>query len=205
MQPFILNLLASTWWLILVRGLAFLAFGILAFTTPLLTIGFLVTYWAIYLLIDGGVSLASTLRDSGKPGRSLTKGTGILSVGLGLILLLNPQFMAQSILMILGWLLIFKGFVLGSISLNLGFRSRGAGLLLIAALFSFFFGYWIISQPAAAAATMLRLFSIFAIIIGFALTSFALQLRKQFKNLGNNEPKMQDKKQRYDDEPFIDV
>lgn len=205
MQPIILNLLASTWWIILVRGLAFLAFGILAFTTPLITISFLVSYWAIFLLIDGGVCLVSTLKNSEKPGRSLTKGSGILSLGLGLLLLLNPQFMAQSILMLLGWVLILKGFVLGTISLNLGFRNRGAGLLCLTAILSFILGYWIISHPAAAAATMLRLFSIFAIVIGFVISSFALQLRKHFKNKDSNEPTMQSKKQRFDDEPFIDV
>ncbi|WP_018968988.1 HdeD family acid-resistance protein [Rubritalea marina] len=205
MQSMIFTLLASTWWLILIRGLAFLAFGLLAFTTPLLTIGFLITYWAIYLLFDGGISLASTLSGKPSPGRGITKGTGILSIGIGLLFLLNPQLIAQFIIMMLGWILIFKGFVFGSIGLNIGFKNRGGLFLFFAAIASFFFGYWIISHPAAAAATMLRLFSIFAIIIGFSLTALALNLRKQFKQLKEMPQNMGEKEKRFDNEPFIDV
>lgn len=108
--------------------------------------------------------------------------------------------------MLIGWALLFKGFVLGSISLNAGFRNRGSGLLLIASLASIFLGYWIVSHPEAAAATMLRLFSLFAILIGLVLSNFALKLRKQHQAQQNlASPEMQEKQSRYDDEPFIDV
>ena len=45
--------LAQHWWVLLLRGLLAIAFGLLTYARPGLTILLLVTFWGAYALIDG--------------------------------------------------------------------------------------------------------------------------------------------------------
>ena len=77
-----LNLLARNWWLIEIRGVAAVAFGILAFLWPGLTLVVLVTLFAAYMLIDGIALLVSLRRaEPATTGHRLTVALmGILGV-----------------------------------------------------------------------------------------------------------------------------
>ena len=67
------HLLARTWWLVLLRGLAAILFGALALLWPHLTLVILVILYAVYALSDGVFALAEALRGGGLiPLRSLS-------------------------------------------------------------------------------------------------------------------------------------
>ena len=51
------SFLSKYWWLFLVRGLLAIAFGIMAFVNPAITLAALVIVWGAYALADGVVSL----------------------------------------------------------------------------------------------------------------------------------------------------
>ena len=49
----LMGTLAENWWLLLLRGLAAIAFGVLAFFWPGLTLAALVYLWGAYAIVDG--------------------------------------------------------------------------------------------------------------------------------------------------------
>ena len=56
-SPSLLRGLAENWWLILLRGIAAVLFGLLAFVWPGITLLSLTFLWGAYALVDGVVSL----------------------------------------------------------------------------------------------------------------------------------------------------
>ncbi len=51
--PPLLHTLAENWWLVLLRGIAALVLGVLAFVWPGITLVSLILLWGIYALADG--------------------------------------------------------------------------------------------------------------------------------------------------------
>ena len=63
--PGLLRSLADNWWLLLLRGLAAVAFGILAFFWPGLTLITLTWLWGAYALSDGVIAIWAAFNASG--------------------------------------------------------------------------------------------------------------------------------------------
>src|ERR1700720_1635618 len=63
--PALLRVLAENWWLLLLRGIAAIAFGILAFAWPGLTLLTLTLLWGAYALSDGIFALWAALTGKG--------------------------------------------------------------------------------------------------------------------------------------------
>ena len=61
----ILQALAKKWWLLLLRGIVAVLFGILAFAWPGLTLVTLVIFYGAYALVDGIVALAAAFGGGG--------------------------------------------------------------------------------------------------------------------------------------------
>ena len=53
----LLSELAENWWLLLLRGLAAIAFGLIAFFWPSITLVALTYLWGAYALVDGVVAI----------------------------------------------------------------------------------------------------------------------------------------------------
>jgi uncharacterized membrane protein HdeD (DUF308 family) len=67
-SPFLglaLRELAENWWLLLLRGIAAIAFGLLAFSWPGLTLLTLVLMWGIYAIADGILALWAAIASNG--------------------------------------------------------------------------------------------------------------------------------------------
>jgi hypothetical protein len=63
--PGLLRSLADNWWLLLLRGLAAVAFGVLAFVWPGLTLITLTWLWGAYALSDGVIAIWAAFNASG--------------------------------------------------------------------------------------------------------------------------------------------
>ena len=57
--------LAENWWLLLRRGIATIAFGILAFIWPNLTLLTLTFLWGAYVIVDGVFALWAAISSKG--------------------------------------------------------------------------------------------------------------------------------------------
>ena len=57
-----LTVFASSWWALVLRGLAAIAFGVLAFVWPHITLAVLVFLWGAYALVDGVFAIAAGVK-----------------------------------------------------------------------------------------------------------------------------------------------
>src|SRR5215813_12773401 len=63
--PGLLQSLADNWWLLLLRGMAAIAFGVLAFFWPGLTLITLTLLWGAYAMADGVIAIWAAFNASG--------------------------------------------------------------------------------------------------------------------------------------------
>src|SRR3981081_4005948 len=97
-----LNTRKRDWWLLAIRGVAAILFGLAAFVWPGITLELLVLLFAIYVLVDGIMSLIAFLRRSGQQVSLLVQ--GIVSIVAGVIALLFPSLAALAVvILIAGW------------------------------------------------------------------------------------------------------
>ena len=174
----IIDLLSKGWSLLFLRGLAALIFGILAFTVPGMTIAFLITYWAIYILFDGVFSLAASFKGGSPAPRWWMILSGLLSVIAGIFCISNPSIVAATFILILGWMCILKGafeFI--------GGLTAKSGWFIVAGILSLLFGAWCLSDPITVAKLIVKLVAGFAFIAGSVFIILSLRLRKHSKSL----------------------
>jgi uncharacterized membrane protein HdeD (DUF308 family) len=162
------------WWLIVMRGLAALLFGLVAIFWPGISLGVLVMIFGAYAMADGIISLLSGLRlPAGDPRRSflyLTAGTAIV---IGLISVLWPGATIVFLLyLVAAWALLFGIIeIAGSLRLKREIGpdwpiSRG-GLLLVA------FGLLLVLFPGAVVVVTTWVVGVIALLIGAALLGVA--------------------------------
>jgi uncharacterized membrane protein HdeD (DUF308 family) len=83
----VLAALAENWWLLLLRGLVAIAFGVIAFFYPDITLTALVYLFGIYAIADGLVAIWVAFNAMGDAGPRRWLGlTGVVSILAGLVL-----------------------------------------------------------------------------------------------------------------------
>jgi uncharacterized membrane protein HdeD (DUF308 family) len=174
-----LNLLARNWWLVEIRGVAAIAFGILAFLWPGLTLLVLVTLFAAYVLIDGIALLLSLAR--GEPatrGHRLSVGLmGILGVAVGIATIFWPGITALALL----YLTAFWAITLGATQVIAAIRLRrelaGELWLVIGGLLTILFGVFILVFPGTGLLSLVWIVGAWAIVFGITNVILAWRLR----------------------------
>ena len=82
--------LAKNWWLILLRGIAAIIFGVLAFVWPGITLVTLVLFWGAFALIDGVLALAHAVMGDQKGSRWWLALVGVAGILVGLMTFMMP-------------------------------------------------------------------------------------------------------------------
>jgi uncharacterized membrane protein HdeD (DUF308 family) len=162
-----------SWWLVVLRGIAAVGFGLVAIFWPGISLAALVTLFGIYALLDGAVTLALALRvPAGAPGRSILLATGIAGLLVGLVSVLWPQATVTLLIYVLAsWLVLF-GLIALTHSLQMRKQvadwplSRGGIVLLVIGLLLALF-------PDAVALAATWVLGILALLIGGGLLAFA--------------------------------
>src|SRR5205807_1540238 len=80
-----LHALAKGWWLLLLRGIAAIVFGVLAFVWPCLTLVTLVLFYGAFALVDGAIQLRKEIDNEW-----MLILSGVVSVLFGVIVLIAP-------------------------------------------------------------------------------------------------------------------
>ena len=90
--------LARYWWLILLRGIAAIIFGVLAFIWPGITLVTLVLLWGAFTLVDGILALAHAIMGGKVGSRWWLALIGVLGIIVGLLTFLMPSVTALVLL-----------------------------------------------------------------------------------------------------------
>src|ERR671915_457097 len=107
----ILPVLSRNWWLLALRGLAAIVFGVLAFVWPGITLWALVLLFGAYMLVDGIFAIVAAVRAAGREARWwLLLIEGVLGVLAGLVAAFWPGLTALALLyFIAAWALVLSG------------------------------------------------------------------------------------------------
>jgi uncharacterized membrane protein HdeD (DUF308 family) len=178
----LLRTLAENWWLLLLRGIASIVFGVLAFVWPGLTLVALILLWGAYAIADGGVALWAGI--SGKGGEIAPRWwlaiVGIVGLLAGLVAFVSPGLTALVLLMfIAGWAIVIGVLeIWGAIQLRK--EIEGEWWLILSGLLSIAFGALLFARPGPGALALVWVIGAFAILHGCTLIGLAFRL-KQFR------------------------
>src|SRR5262252_4793211 len=98
------------WWMLVLRGVCAVLFGILTFVWPGITLVTLVFLFGFYALTNGALTLGVGIRaPGGTPGKGTLVLLGLLGIAAGIIAFVYPGVTALSLLSIIAFWAIFTG------------------------------------------------------------------------------------------------
>ena len=174
----LLHGLASNWWLEVLRGVAAIIFGILAFAWPGITLLTLVLFWGAFALVDGVLALAAAVMGGNPAPRWWLAIVGVAGVVAGILTFVWPGITALVLLVfIAAWAIVLGVFeIVGAIRLRK--EIEGEWFLILNGVLSVLFGVVLLWRPGVGALAVIWIIGAYAIILGVIYVAFGLKLRK---------------------------
>ncbi|TSD93949.1 HdeD family acid-resistance protein [Skermania sp. ID1734] len=180
------GVMRDVWWLILLRGIFAVIFGIVALLWPGLTVLSLVLLFGIYSIVDGVTAIARAVHSRRYESAWVWWAlVGIVSVVAGIIAFLWPAITALALLYVIA----FYAIVFGVGQTVAAFRLRevrgiGWGLMLVSGILAIIFGIWLLVAPDTSILTLIWLLGGYAIAFGILVIVASFQLRGRAKDAG---------------------
>ncbi|MBV9277419.1 MAG: HdeD family acid-resistance protein [Candidatus Eremiobacteraeota bacterium] len=172
-----INVLARNWWAFLIRGIAGILFGVLAFLWPGVTLLVLAIMLGAYALVDGIFALVAAFSHAGPSHRGWLIFEGVLGIALGILIWLFPLYSAA----LLVYFIAFWAIATGVVEIIAGIRLRkmvaNEVLYILAGIASIVFGALVLRNPAAGAVAVIWLIASYAIIFGVLQIALSLRLK----------------------------
>ena len=171
-------ILHRTWWALLLRGIAAMAFGILTWIQPGISLAALVVLFGAYSLMDGilGVWTAVAGRKEHEHWWVLLLG-GLLGIGVGVLTFCAPGVTALALLFYIAIWAIATGVLQIVAAIRLRKEMEGEWMLILGGLASVTFGVILMASPGAGALGVLWLIGTYAVVFGALLVMLALKVR----------------------------
>jgi uncharacterized membrane protein HdeD (DUF308 family) len=166
------------WWLLALRGLVAVLFGVLAFMWPGATLITLVWLFGAFALVNGILSLvlaAKTPKGYPKVG-SLIFG-GLLGILAGLLAFVMPGITALGLLILIAAWAIVTGIMELVAAVRLRKIINNEWLLVLAGIASVVFGVLLLFQPTAGALVLIWWIGAWALLSGILLMILAFRMR----------------------------
>ncbi|WP_289889167.1 HdeD family acid-resistance protein [Janthinobacterium sp. SUN118] len=177
------HLLMRSWWVLALRGAAAIAFGAITLAWPGVTVLSLLTVFAVYALLGGGVSVVGAFsnRKHGGDWWALLL-LGICGLAVGILTIMNPLLTTFALIVMIG----VNALVSGVFDIVLAIRLRkvlqGEWLLVLNALISIAFGILILMFPAAGTFALVWMIGVYALLTGILLLTLAWRAYKLKKD-----------------------
>jgi uncharacterized membrane protein HdeD (DUF308 family) len=170
--------LFRNWWVLLLRGLVAIAFGVLIWFQPGISLAALVLLFGAYSMADGilGVWTAIAGRKVHEDWWLLLLG-GLLGIGVGVLTFFAPGITALALLFYIAVWAIATGVLEIVAAISLRKEIKGEWLLILCGLASVVFGVLLMAQPGTGALAVLWLIASYAIVFGVLLVILAFKAR----------------------------
>lgn len=186
--PLMHRILEQNWWVIALRGVLGLLFGLLALFFPGVTILSLVLLFSAYMLVDGAFSIAGAIRSMGRNERwGWMLLNGIWSILTAIVAFLWPGLTAiVFVLIIAAW-----SIVSGALMLTAAYRMRrGAGArgwLIFGGILSVLFGVLLVIAPLIGAIVLTWWIGAYVLVLSIFMLVVAFNLRSRATRSGGSE------------------
>ena len=176
----LLSKLAENWWLLLLRGLAAIAFGVIAFFWPGITLLSLTYLWGAYAFADGVLSLWAAI--TGQGGDTSLRWwlalSGVVSILAAAVAFFWPGITALVLLMFIAAWAIAIGVLEIYAAVQLRKVIENEWWLILSGLLSIAFGVAMFAWPGAGALAAIWMIAWFAIFFGCLLVGVAFRLKE---------------------------
>lgn len=169
--------LSRNWWMLLVRGIAALLFGVLAYIYPGSALAAMILIYGVYALVDGIFAIIAAIGqiERHRPWGFLLL-SGVVSILAGLIALFYPGLTAVALLFVMAFWAILRGIFEVSASIQLRKILPNDWALALAGILSLLFGILLLINPAAGILAVVWLVATYAIIYGIIELALAVRV-----------------------------
>lgn len=181
--------LGSRWWVLVVRGLAAVLFGLFAFFSPARSLMALVFVWGAYAVVDGIFNLALAAR-GGTEGRSWgwLLFEGLVSLAAGVVTFIYPGLTAVVLLFIIAAWAFATGIAEIVAAIDLRARIKGEWMLAAAGVLSILFSLVLLFRPVAGALAIVWTIGAYAIIFGALMIGLGLRVHSWYRRTERRVP-----------------
>jgi uncharacterized membrane protein HdeD (DUF308 family) len=173
-----LGMLARNWWVVALRGVFAIVFGVLALIWPGLTLFVLIALFGAYALVDGVFAVIAGIAAYGQNERWwAVLLEGIAGILLGLLTFFYPGITALVLVyFIAAWALITGVFEIVA-AIRLRKEISGEWMMILSGIVSIVFGLFLLVAPGAGALGLTAVIGAYAIVWGILLLILAFRLR----------------------------
>jgi uncharacterized membrane protein HdeD (DUF308 family) len=177
-----LAVLVHNWWMMAIRGVLAVSFGVALTVWPGLTLSNVVVFFGVYAVLDGAWSIAAGLCATSRVFDTWpVLVEGIVSVGLGATAIAWPFLPRGFVYLLAAW-----GIITGALELAAAVRlprtSRAHWLLATAGLSSLFLAVVVALLPHADEHLIARAIAVYAEVFGVGLFLAALSFPRQVQS-----------------------
>ena len=164
-----------SWWLLVLRGLVALLFGVLAFTHPVAALTALVLLFGVWAFVDGVSALA--LFFAGWHSWQLVL-VGFIGIAAAVVTFFRPGITALGLYVaVAGWA-IARGILEIAIAIKLRRQIEGEVWLVLGGIASLVFGALMIVLPLAGVLALAWLIGVYALVFGAVMIALGLRVHR---------------------------
>ena len=162
----------------MIRGIAAIVFGVIAFTYPVMAIATLVLFFGAWVLIDGIFRIFGAIKHRGSDSDwAWQLVIGLIGIIVGLLTFHAPQVTALALVIyIAAWALMIGASEI-VMAVKLRHEIKGEWLLILMGLASIVFAVLLLWNPVAGAAAVIWLIAWYAVVLGILAIFFGFRLR----------------------------
>lgn len=169
--------LEQRWWLIALRGVVGILFGVFCFTSPLLAAATLVLAFGLFCLVDGALGLAAAIGQARRGERWVWLAVEAVAVlVVGVLVLAMPGLSLVILYLIIAIRTAISGVLLLIASVKLD-GTHGQGWLALGGVVSVILAVALFAAPMIGAKVLIWWIGAWAIAFGIAVVALGLKLR----------------------------
>ena len=167
------------WWVPVIRGIAAIVFGVIAFVYPGLTVATLVLFFGAWVLIDGLFRVVGAIgHRASDPDWGWHIVIGIVGIIVGLLTFHAPQITALALIIYIAAWALMIGATEIAFAIKLRREIKGEWFLILMGLASIVFAILLLWNPIAGAAAVIWLIAWYAVVLGVLGIFFGFRLRR---------------------------
>jgi uncharacterized membrane protein HdeD (DUF308 family) len=173
------ELLAQAWWVVGLRGILGIIFGLVCLLTPGIAVQVFVILFAAYMLVDGVFAIVSGIRAARNGERwGLLLLEGVVDIAAGAVAVLWPAITLVALIWVIAvWAIISGALMLGAaFGLNI---DHGRWWLALGGIASIIFGVLLVIEPLVGAVVLTMWVGAYAVVFGGVLLVLAFQLHSK--------------------------
>src|SRR5690242_17805707 len=174
----LIETLKRNWWVPVIRGVAAIVFGVIAFVYPGLTVAVLVLLFGVWVLVDGVFRVVGAIghRNSDKDwGFDLI--IGIMGIIIGFLTFHAPRITALALIIYIAAWALMIGATEIALAIKLRREIRGEWFLILMGVCSIIFAIMLLWNPLPGALALVWLIASYATVFGILGVILGFRLR----------------------------